>query len=362
MTQIIASAEPHIILSNEHCKITYSDRSSIQLVITFNSMGQTLEDEFGRNFFKNKKISQINIACAPKDFFQSLSLNQFETCISPISEKYTELITYGTSLGGYAAIYFGSKLNARTLAIAPRFPPHSYMKGKRSYSPDTKISHVDLLHLPEQKNHILTVYDPEDDTDASFVSQFLKERPNTNFIKLNKAGHYILKQLELMDKLQTCIEGFVLENNFRANTIDIDAFTLSRRNRAQSALDQGDLVTAASEIKYLISVRTGHDPLMTPWGLIKRYVELCNEVDIELPQILPTEFATLSRRMGTPPTPQKMMESLIKHNYLTCQYQACLNLSELTQAQYPHSDIAKSYTLKAKSVLAKIQPNNNQKT
>ncbi len=354
MSHVMAPAEAHILLHNDKCKIVFYERCSSHLIITFNSMGLTLDDEFGTNFFEDKGVSQINIACAPKDFFQHLSIESFTQTVVPIAEKYPDVVTYGTSLGGYAAIYFGSALNSRTLAIAPRFPPHDYMNGQRSYAPDIQIQHTDLRHIEEQKNSILTVFDPEDETDAEFVSYFLKGKPNTKFIELKKSGHYILKQLELIDKLRPCIENFIFSNDFQEKTIDINSFTLARRHKAKHALDNGDLKTARHEIQYLIKVRTGHDPLMTPWGLIKQYVELCDQVDLELPHILPTEFATLSRRMGKPDTPQKMMESIIKHNYLTCQYQACLNLSELTCKRFSDSGVAQSYLIKAANVLSKL--------
>ncbi len=342
------------LLSTQQCRITYFDRGSAQLVITFNSMGQTLEDDFGKDFLEQLNISQINVACSSKDFFQSLSLESFLEAVSPIAKNHSDIVTYGTSLGGYAAIYFGSVLQARTLAIAPRLPIHSYMEGLRSYNPNIEIKHEDLRQITAPQNNVLTVYDPDEEADAKFVSYFLADRENTSFIELNGAGHFILEQLKTINMLALCIESYIRSNDFKESTIDTRAFTQPKRDKAQKALEDGDLATARAEIEYLIDIRTGHDPFMTPWGLIKQYVELCKTIDIELPQILPTEYATLSRRMGQPATPQKMMEALIKHNYLTCQYQACLTLAKLAHTRYPDSQIAQAYIEKASNMVMKV--------
>ncbi len=345
------------LLDASHYRISYFDRGSDQLVITFNSMGQILEDDFGRHFFKSINISQINVACSPKDFFQSLSRESFLQAVSSVIAQHSDIVFYGTSLGGYAAIYFGSLLNARILAIAPRLPIHNYMEGLRSYHPDIELLHTDLNQVNSMQNSVLVVFDPEDEADSKFVSYFLTGRKNTRLIALNGAGHFILKQLNAINMLGPCIEGFIRSGDFGEDAIDVSAFTLPRRAKAEAALNHGDLAAARIEIEYLIKIRTGHDPFMTPWGLIKQYVELCDEIDIELPHILPTEHATLSRRMGQPSTPQKMMEAIIKHNYLTCQYQACLSLAELARVRYPESQIARTYVEKARIVIGKIGPN-----
>jgi hypothetical protein len=124
----------------------------------------------------------------------------------------------------------------------------------------------------------------------------------------------------------------------------------------QDALQRNDLTTAKAEIEYLISIRTGYDPFMTPWGLIKSYVEACETVDIDLPKILPTEYATLAHRMGRPVTSQKTMEALVKLTYLTCQYEACFSMASLTQTRFPDSVIAETYLEKAPKILGKINP------
>ncbi|MFC7291960.1 YqiA/YcfP family alpha/beta fold hydrolase [Hirschia litorea] len=345
------------LLDASHCRISFFDRGSDKLVITFNSMGQILEDDFGRHFFKSINISQINVACSPKDFFQSLSRDSFLQAVGFVVAQHTDVVIYGTSLGGYAAIYFGSLFKARILAIAPRLPIHSYMEGLRSYHSDIELVHTDLRQMNSTQNDVLVVFDPEDEADSKFVSCFFADKNNTRLIALNGAGHFILKQLQIINMLGPCIEGFVRSGDFGEGAIDISAFTQPRRARAESALKRGDLAVARIEIEYLMKVRTGHDPFMTPWGLIKQYVELCDEIDIELPHILPTEYATLSRRMGQPSTPQKMMEAIIKHNYLTCQYQACLSLAELACVRYPESQIAQAYVEKARIVVGKIGPN-----
>lgn len=346
-----------VLLNTQHCRMSFFDRGSKQLVITFNSMGQSLEDDFGRDFFRQLEISQISIACSSKDFFQSLSLEDFLEIVAEPLKSHTDIVSYGTSLGGYAAIYYGSALKARILAIAPRFPIHSYMKGIRSYHADIKIQHQDLRQSSGNRSQLLTVYDPQEEADAKFVSHFLDGRENTKLIELNGAGHYILKQLKVLDLLGVCIEGFMRSNDFQAHLIKQTAFTQSWRDKAQSALNEGDLEAAKLDIQYLTKIRTGHDPFMTPWGLIKQYVELCEVVDITLPHILSTEHATLSRRLGQPNSPRKMMEALIKHNYLTCQYQACLSLAELAHTRYPDSVIAHDYIVKATATIAKIKLN-----
>jgi pimeloyl-ACP methyl ester carboxylesterase len=81
---------------------------------------------FAQDFFREHKISSISINCATNEWFQYLDLPQALSIIRRFAAGWSRIVTYGSSMGGYAALRFASSIGAdSSIAVAPQFSPRS---------------------------------------------------------------------------------------------------------------------------------------------------------------------------------------------------------------------------------------------
>ena len=99
-------------------------------------------------------------------------------------------MAYGTSIGGYGALYFGSALGCDVLSMAPRNSNHPTYGG-----PKTPKKYPFNHSLEMQRNdspNITIVFDPKERMDKKYVDLGLKPRmPNARILEFPYAGHYI---------------------------------------------------------------------------------------------------------------------------------------------------------------------------
>jgi lysophospholipase L1-like esterase len=78
---------------------------------------------FGENFFKGSSIDAIHFISRNNDWYQYGELPEIAASVSDITKSsYHRVLTYGSSMGGYAAIRFGRIAGAEAaIAISPQF-------------------------------------------------------------------------------------------------------------------------------------------------------------------------------------------------------------------------------------------------
>lgn len=178
------------IFDNGDCRIDYHKKLSPAkaLCITFDTINNTWNDEpFAYRFLKKQDVDIVTVTKRKRpDRYQDLSLQEFHGAVHKLAATYERVITYGSSIGGYSALYYGSSIDAQAIAMAPRNSDHP-VYGKNQ-------SEEEFKHLlqPPVNNRITPyiIYDPNNILDNKYVDDSLsKLYPNARFIKCFHAGH-----------------------------------------------------------------------------------------------------------------------------------------------------------------------------
>lgn len=115
-----------VLFSNERLLVRrgrqYSNRS---LVVAFDSYTDDRRLEriaFGERFAERHKIDLIAVISRDNDWYQYDELRDSLTTIAAIAPSYDRVVSYGASMGGYAAIRFGRWAGAQTaVALSPQY-------------------------------------------------------------------------------------------------------------------------------------------------------------------------------------------------------------------------------------------------
>lgn len=111
-----------LLIETEHTCAYFQPGTSDYLMITFGHMGKPGR----RTFWGQAATEKLGINCiglVPKHphWYPVTDFEQILESIRPIVERFSEIICYGFSMGGYAALKFSTKLKAKhVLAFSPQ--------------------------------------------------------------------------------------------------------------------------------------------------------------------------------------------------------------------------------------------------
>jgi hypothetical protein len=143
-------------------------------------------------------------------YHQDLSREDFYNAISSLVNGYKRKVAYGSSLGAYCAIYYGSRIeNCQILSLAPRNSAHPYygLKLKEKVLFRHSLTQPYSPHLSP-----IISYDPKDQIDNTYVKgDVIDAFPNAHYIECPYAGHttirYFLEMGVLKDLVISVIHG-----------------------------------------------------------------------------------------------------------------------------------------------------------
>lgn len=184
---------------------------SSAVVATFDTIDKTIERiPFAYNLIKKKKMDILALRRDnTKNFHQDLSRETYIEATTAPLQAYTTKFAYGTSLGGYCALYFGSTIkNAHILAMAPR---NSAIVGYGSENLEncTPQTHT-TPHLNNNSQRINILFDPLNTIDAHYLkNEVFASYPQAKIMKLPFAGHRLPKYLSQTKQLKPLVDQFL---------------------------------------------------------------------------------------------------------------------------------------------------------
>lgn len=193
-------------------KIDYYNSNSQTTFIVFNAAGSTLDDKpFGLDYLLLKGFNVI--ACLQNNnHYQGLDFNTFKNLIEPITED-KEVILYGSSVGGYCALYFAGAVNGTVISAAPRNPAHPQLikEFNKEFGSNTILyRHKPMKDNPKTNKRIYIIYDPLVEVDVFYINKLVKPTySNINLIQSKHAGHQVLYHLNNTSQLSSLIESIV---------------------------------------------------------------------------------------------------------------------------------------------------------
>jgi tetratricopeptide (TPR) repeat protein len=180
------------------------------LVVTFSNWDQTPSFASGRGWSAQvlrRSVNNIHIACAGNDWYQYPELDDLPRICADLIAKHPEVVTYGASMGGYAALAFSKVLSAkRVVAIAPQISIDRARCPWEARWPDEarRIAFIrdDMASQLSRTAEIFVLYDPLGE-DRRHVDELRKIRP-VHELLFPFAGHLVgqlLAELHLFRRL-----------------------------------------------------------------------------------------------------------------------------------------------------------------
>ena len=197
------------IVNQPGYKIDYYNIGSKKTFIVFNGSGSSKEDvPFGLRFLTENGFNVV--ACLQdNNQYQELSFKNMEEHVYPIVSEHDTYL-YGSSLGGYCAVYYAGAVNGTVIAGAPRNSAHPLLIKKMgnslSYDIDS-FKHLDFKFNSKTKKNIYIFYDPYVNADSFFINSLIKDNfKELSLITCKHAGHEVFYHLNKTKQLKEIIK------------------------------------------------------------------------------------------------------------------------------------------------------------
>ena len=187
---------------------------------------------FGEAFFQAEGITATHVMTHGNNWFQYAEMPSVLALIQNACSGAERLLSYGSSMGGYAALRFAGAVGAKAaLALSPQFSvnPRKVPFETRWASDRRRIQFIPgLEHEMVQVPLMVMAYDSRLDVDARHARQLLREADIAE-IPLPFAGHPVGPFLHDVELLQPLVIN-VLDGTFRQENFQVTA----RRRRKSS--------------------------------------------------------------------------------------------------------------------------------
>lgn len=198
------------IIEKNGYKIDFYDVGASKTFIVFNGAG-TLKTEtpFALNYLNKNGFNVV--ACLQNDNqYQELSFEDFEKYVYPIVRDH-EVFLYGSSLGGYCALYYAGAVNGTVIASAPRNSAHPILvesSENQSKFEGKNFKHTEFNDNKKTDRDIFIFYDPYVKEDSYFIEFLIKGSfEKLHLIRFDFAGHEVLYHLNHTKQLNRIIKS-----------------------------------------------------------------------------------------------------------------------------------------------------------
>lgn len=239
--EVLAEGEGYLI--TYHAAKTPSDK----LLISFGGLPSSKTwVGFGSDFAIKSGYHHIFAAQAPGSQYQELSLETFCNAVMPVCEG-KDVYTYGSSLGGYCAIYYAGVINAQAIAAAPKNSAHPSLK--HNLKKPIEFKHRELVDAPKSKKEPIIIFDPYQREESRFIDKLiLPAYPDAKLVKVEFSGHLVLQVMSNHKVLKDFMHGVIDEGSVPAIVYDAEACYIWNYEKARVLYREGDFSGAA---KYL---------------------------------------------------------------------------------------------------------------
>ena len=203
-------------------------------VVTFDSFtdARTLDRPgFGEAFFRSRGIDAIHVISRENDWYQYPEMEAAMRPVHAASRAYRRVVTYGSSMGAYAAIRLGGLAGAHcALAMSPQYSIDPAVTPFERRWPGSRERFAPVwerrLPFPALEEAYL-VYDPND-PDGRHAALFQRDLAFTS-VPLKQAGHTASGYLQEVGLLQDVVLS-VCDRTFDVPAVIAEAW--HRRERS----------------------------------------------------------------------------------------------------------------------------------
>lgn len=265
-----------VVLADHHdYRITLHQAKPNQtelLVVTFGGQPSGIADAgFGTDFCLKQGWDTIHVAQRHGTQYQGLPVDAFFDAVSEVCAG-RDVICYGSSLGAYAALYFGGCVDARIVAAAPMLPLWPPL-GIRTYA-DLPMTHVALPDAARASRPPVVIYDPLLDRDRLVIDWMVRPAyPAVRLVELPHGGHTVLVTLSQAGLLKPVITALIE----RDEIVDFDppgegtAIWHAEKGRSLVRIDPDK---AIAHLEISLSIRPATQPYCVLIGALLRKGDL----------------------------------------------------------------------------------------
>lgn len=184
--------ESQVLFDDEDSRIEYFRRGGDggTLVVTFDPLSYFWDrPPFGHEFLRKQALDVVAVRKKRENFYQPLSRETVAAALRPLTSRYRRVFSYGSSLGAYAALYFGRDEPWTVIASSPRNSTHP------DYGADTWRKRVAFRHEPfdaavRPRCRAILMYDPRDAIDRRYLDgEVLPQFPEAMVLRVPYSGH-----------------------------------------------------------------------------------------------------------------------------------------------------------------------------
>lgn len=188
------------------------------IFLTFDGIpGGFSSSGFGTEFLAKNGYVSLHVTCEKNTSYQNVSPLELLEAVSKYLDD-AKVFLYGSSVGGYAALYFSSNMKGIAIAFSPLCPPDPVLEGAfKSGSSQT------FLHTPlsEKDNSDafgqFIIYDPLVKYDCIYFNERVRPAfPNAKVFSVPNGQHSVARTL----LNNSCLKSFLF------NIIDNSSFPL----------------------------------------------------------------------------------------------------------------------------------------
>jgi tetratricopeptide (TPR) repeat protein len=202
----------------DQVEVLFHQGSSKHLLITFGTMHDRAD---GVNFWakpvaEKGDVTTIGFMATYPNWFPRSSMERAIRTIQPILAKYDRVLLYGQSMGAYAALKYGRKLNAtHVIAFSPQYtinPSEMLVDDARyrgSFQP--RLHEGMAITDAESAGHIFVVHDPYYAEDRASAEAIGRAIPRARVIRVPWTQHFPIKlqrgttrALSILDAVLDC--------------------------------------------------------------------------------------------------------------------------------------------------------------
>ena len=205
--------DKQIIFEDEHIRAIFLQGNSNTLVLSF---GDLITRASGLSINAEKSLIKyqynvIGIMPKQKSWFPKASMVEMAKAILPILQRFKNIVGYGGSMGGYAAIKYSNLLNMnRIVAFVPQYSIDPEQVEDRRYAEffdavANKDMQIQLQDVDASREYII-VYDPYFAVDREHYLKIKELLPSLHTVHLPFTGHEALSVLASSSLLHDFIE------------------------------------------------------------------------------------------------------------------------------------------------------------
>lgn len=243
-------------------------RPARRVLVTFGGQPSGLSDSgFGTDFALEQGYDTVFVAQAHGTQYQALPLETFAGAVAPVLEG-RDVCAYGSSLGAWAALYYGGSIDARILAAAPMLPAHPAMNN-RAYR-DLPLTHRELWQVPRSRHAPVIAYDPELEKDAQMVAMAVAAYPDARLVPLPFAGHTVLVTLSRARLLKPFVLGVIERDEIIALELPTETSAIWHTQKGRKAMQARDPESALHHFLTALDLEPARNTLSMALNLLLR--------------------------------------------------------------------------------------------